>query len=311
MRTATDLADTGEAFALATVVWRHGPSSGKQGSRALVTADGELHGWIGGACAEPAVIREARAAMADGQPRLLLLGPAGTFGDVIPDGMTVVPVSCASEGALEVYIEPVLPAPHLVVVGHSPMAATLTRLAEAIGWTAELIAGREFPAGQVQRRSMVVIATQGHADEDILARAIAARPAYLGLVCSSKRGETVLGYLADQGVPRDQLDRVHVPAGLDLGRTSHEEMAVAILAQLVQLRAAGELAVPGAQAATAGQRTLLPLAAPAEATDPVCGMTVAADTDHWPLEHDGVTDYFCCAGCRRGFEESLAQGVKR
>jgi xanthine dehydrogenase accessory factor len=307
MRTATALADAGEAFALATVVWRHGPSSGKQGSRALVTADGELHGWIGGACAEPAVIREARAAIADGQPRLLLLGPARAFGDVIPDGMTVVPVSCASEGALEVYIEPVLPAPHLVVVGHSPMAVTLTRLAEAVGWTAELIAGRAFSPRQVQRRSMVVIATQGHADEDILARAIAARPAYLGLVCSRKRGETVLGYLADQGVPRDQLGQVHVPAGLDLGRTSHEEMAVAILAQLVQLRAAGELAVPRAQLPD----TRAPGEAPAEATDPVCGMTVTADADHWPLEHDGVTDYFCCAGCRRGFEESLAQGVKR
>jgi xanthine dehydrogenase accessory factor len=347
MRTAAGLADAGEAFALATVVWRQGPSSGKQGSRALVTADGELRGWIGGACAEPTVIREATAAIADGQPRLLLLGPEGTFGDVIPEGMTVVPVSCASEGALEVYIEPVLPAPHLVVVGRSPMAVTLTRLAEALGWRAELTDGREFSPGQVQRRSLVVIATQGQADEDILARAITARPAYLGLVSSGKRGETVLGYLADQGVPKAQLDRVHVPAGLDLGRTSHEEMAVAILAQLVQLRAAGELASPGgatprtprgvsdavpprgtppdpqakisdtqalaepAGNVTGGRRDLLPLIAPAEATDPVCGMTVPADSGHWPLEHDGVTDYFCCAGCRRGFEKSLAQGVKR
>ena len=114
LHAATQLADAGEAFALATVVWRQGPSSGKQGSRAIITADGELRGWIGGACAEPTVIREARAAIADGQPRLLLLGPADKFGDAVPDGMTVVPISCQSEGALEVYIEPVLPAPHLV-----------------------------------------------------------------------------------------------------------------------------------------------------------------------------------------------------
>lgn len=312
MRTAAGLADAGEAFALATVVWRQGPSSGKQGSRALVTADGELRGWIGGACAEPAVIREAKAAIADGQPRLLLLGPAGRFGDVIPEGVTVVPVSCASEGALEVYIEPVLPAPHLVVVGRSPMAVTLTLLAETIGWTAELIAGRDLSPGQVQSCSMVVIATQGQADEDILARAIAARPAYLGLVCSRKRGETVLGYLADQGVPREQLDQVHVPAGLDLGRTSHEEMAVAILAQLVQLRAAGELALPGGRLSSGGATPGTPRSAEAaEAIDPVCGMTVPADSDHWPLEHDGGCDYFCCAGCRRAFEKTLEQGAKR
>src|SRR5260370_41689822 len=126
---AAELADGGEAFALAPVVWRQGPSSGKQGSRAIITADGELRGWIGGACAEPTVIREARAAIADGQPRLLLLGPADKFGDAVPDGMTVVPISCQSEGALAVYIEPVLPAPHLVGVGRAPMAETLTQLA--------------------------------------------------------------------------------------------------------------------------------------------------------------------------------------
>jgi xanthine dehydrogenase accessory factor len=339
LHAATQLADAGEAFALATVVWRQGPSSGKQGSRAIITADGELRGWIGGACAEPTVIREARAAIADGQPRLLLLGPADKFGDAVPDGMTVVPISCQSEGALEVYIEPVLPAPHLVVVGSSPMAGTLAQLAETIGWSVDLIAGREFTAERVRPRSMVVIATQGHADEDLVSAAVVARPAYLGLVGSRKRGAAVLGYLADRGLPKDQLDRVHVPAGLDLGHTGHEEMAVAILAELVQLRASGELGDSAVQPAAPGQRTLyrpgerppvppegmpdemgrgpgkgsvsgmLPLAEPTEARDPVCGMTVPADADHWPLEHDGITDYFCCAGCRRALEESLANGA--
>jgi xanthine dehydrogenase accessory factor len=332
LHAATELADAGEAFALATVVWRQGPSSGKPGSRAIITADGELRGWIGGACAEPTVICEAKAAIRDGQPRLLLLGPVDKFGDAVPDGMTVVPISCQSEGALEVYIEPVLPAPHLVVVGSSPMAVTLAQLAETIGWSVYLVAGREFTADLVHRTSMVVIATQGHGDEDLVGHAVAARPAYLGLVGSRKRGASVLGYLADRGLPRDQLDRVHVPAGLDLGHTTHEEMAVAILAELVRLRASGELRPQLTELVAPGQRTLLPLGGatprtprgvpdeganvsgtlplggtPAEATDPVCGMTVPADGDHWPLEHDGVTDYFCCAGCRRTREESLVQ----
>jgi xanthine dehydrogenase accessory factor len=309
---AIELADAGEAFAMATVVWRQGPSSGKQGSRAIITADGELRGWIGGACAEPTVIREARAAIADGQPRLLLLGPAGKFGDAVPDGMTVVPISCQSEGALEVYIEPVLPAPHLVVVGSSPMAQALTKLAETIGWSADLVAGREFRAERVRPQSMVVIATQGHGDEDLVASAIAARPAYLGLVGSRKRGAGVLGYLADRGLPKDQLDRVRVPAGLDLGHIAHEEMAVAILAELVQLRSASQGGLAAPSAPQRGETPLSPSSPGApgvdtEAVDPVCGMTVPADAAHWALEHDGVTYYFCCAGCRRTFEERLVK----
>ncbi len=155
--------------------------------------------------------------------------------------MTVVPISCQSEGALEVYIEPVLPAPHLVIVGRSPMAGTLADLARALGWRTALLDGPDFTAAAADEGSMVVVATQGHGDEEAIEEAIAARPAYLGLVGSAKRGASVLGYLADRGVPADQLDRVRVPAGLDLGHTTHREIAVAILAELVALRAAGEV----------------------------------------------------------------------
>src|SRR5580698_7692670 len=105
-----ELTRRGQAFALATVVWRQGPSSSQQGARAIITAEGELHGWIGGACAEPVVIREAQRVIAEGTPRLLLLGSPDQFGAAIPEGITVVPISCQSEGALEVYIEPVVPA---------------------------------------------------------------------------------------------------------------------------------------------------------------------------------------------------------
>jgi xanthine dehydrogenase accessory factor len=298
-----ELARSGQTFALATVVWRQGPSSSKQGSRAIITADGQLDGWIGGACAEPVVIREAQQVMADGNARLLLLGSPDQFGAAVPEGMTVVPISCQGEGALEIYIEPVFPVPHLVIVGSSPMTRTLAELAGALGWSTDLLAAKDFAAGHADERSMVVVATQGHGDEDMIERAVAMRPAYLGLVASRKRAEAVLGYLADRGVPKDQLDRVHAPAGLDLGRTSHEEMAVAILAQLVQLRAAGALPDIPAPRAEPGRapRTELKLA---EAVDPVCGMTVPANSSAMPLEHDGVTYYFCCAGCRRTFSEN-------
>jgi xanthine dehydrogenase accessory factor len=304
-----ELARSGQTFALATVVWRQGPSSSKQGSRAIITAEGQIDGWIGGACAEPVVIREAKQVMADGNPRLLLLGSSDQFGTAVPEGMTVVPISCQSEGALEVYIEPVFPVPHLVVVGRSPMAHTLAELARALGWSTDLLSTQDFAAGHADERSMVVVATQGHGDEDMIERAVAMRPAYLGLVASRKRAEAVLGYLADRGVPKDQLDRVHAPAGLDLGRTSHEEMAVAILAQLVQLRAAGVLPGVPAPRAELGREPKIELKL-AEAVDPVCGMTVMANAAAMPAEHDGITYYFCCAGCHRAFDENPAAYLK-
>ena len=294
-----ELARSGQAFALATVVWRQGPSSSKQGSRAIITTDGQLDGWIGGACAEPVVIREAKQVIADGHARLLLLGSPDQFGTSVPEGMTVVPISCQSEGALEVYIEPVLPVPHLVIVGGSPMAHSLAAMAGALGWCTDLRSPQDFTAGHADERSMVIVATQGHADEDMIERAVAMRPAYLGLVASRRRGEAVLGYLAERGVPKDQLDRVHAPAGLDLGKTTHEEMAVAILAELVQLRASGALApVPAPRRAPRAEPE------PAEAVDPVCGMTVTASASARPAEHEGVTYYFCCAGCHQKFSEN-------
>jgi xanthine dehydrogenase accessory factor len=290
---AAELARHGEQFALATVVWRQGPSSGQRSSRMIITASGELHGWIGGACAEPTVVREAQRAIADGEPRLLLLGQPEQFAGGVPEGMAVIPISCSSEGAMEVYVEPVLPTPHVVVVGRSPMAATLVELGRALGWAADLVATTEFTDADVKAQDVVIVATQGNGDEEAVEAALAARPAFVGLVASHKRGETVLGYLADRGVARERLDTVRVPVGLDLGHTAHREIAVSILAELVELRAAGKLA--GSAPAAVARVT--------EAVDPVCGMTVPADDEHRPYDYHGVTYWFCAPGCRRAFEK--------
>jgi xanthine dehydrogenase accessory factor len=303
LQQAAELARRGESFALATVVWRQGPSSSQEGARAIITADGEVHGWIGGACAEPVVIREAREIIASGEARLLLLGNPEQFGysdDRLPAGMTFVPIACHSEGALEVFIEPMLPVPHLVVVGNSPMAGALADMARSLGWQADLIAGQEFTAADVSERSFVVVATQGHDDEGVLERAVAARPAYLGLVGSDRRGEAVLGYLADRGVDAGMLAKVRVPAGLDLGRTTHQEIAVAILAELVQVR--GQRQMPP-------KRQVRPDGA--AAADPVCGMTVTVGPASRSSEYRARTYYFCGAGCQQAFDADPAAYVKR
>ena len=293
---AVELARLGEDFAFATVVWRKGPSSGQYGSRAIVTASGELHGWIGGACAEPVLIREAMRALSDRQPRLLLLGMSDEVGEV-PEGMTHIAISCQSEGAMQIYVEPVLGAPRLVVVGRSPMALTLCQLAKDLDWRAELIDGSVFSAADIDARTIVVVATQGHGDEEVIERAIANCPAYLGLVASKRRGEAILGYLVDRGVPQRALDRVRVPAGLDLGHTTHREVAVSVLAELVQMRAAGAFTPEHDSALVA--RSIAN--EPATAIDPMCGMTLVADQTSRPYEYNGATYYFCCAGCRDAF----------
>ena len=317
---ASDLSRQGLEFALATVVWRQAPSSGHQGARAIITADGEMHGWIGGACAEPVVIREAQKVIEDRQPRLIMLGTPDQFGE-LPEGMTFVQMSCQSEGALQLYIEPVVPSPHLVVVGRSPMATTLVGLATALGWRADLIDAGEFTTTDVDTRSVVVIATQGHGDEEAVEQAALARPAFVGLVASHKRGEAVLGYLADRGVPRELLDRVRVPVGLDLGHTSHPEIAVAVLAELVELRAKGLLDPQSVETVAAGPVPVMlstdslhgehhahdhshhAETAHGTAIDLVCGMTVPADQTSRPFEYEGETYYFCCPGCRVTFSK--------
>ncbi|HEU4320664.1 MAG TPA: XdhC family protein [Acidimicrobiia bacterium] len=297
---ANELAAKGEKFALATVVWRQGPSSGHQGARAIITADGEIHGWIGGACAEPVVIREGQRVISEGEPKLILLGAPEDFGHV-PEGMISVPMACQSEGALQLYIEPVLSTPQVLVVGRSPMAKTLVDLAAVLGWRAELVDSAAFSAEMTDATSIVIVATQGHDDEDTLERAIRANPAFVGLVASKKRGEAVLAHLAEQGLATDELARVRVPVGLDLGHTSHNEIAVAVLAELVALKSRGEFAP---RASTAEQ------AQPETAIDLVCGMTVTADESSRPYEHEGTTYYFCAPGCRVAFEKNPEKYIK-
>ncbi len=307
-RIANDLRQQGEAFVLATVVWRRAPSSGKVGSRALITHDGRIHGWLGGACAEPAVIAEARRALADGIPRLMFLGRADELADHRRDGVVSVPIACHSEGALEVFVEPILARTHLVAIGRSPAVDALAAMAGALGWRTTVIddggAEEQHPAadrvlttldlGEVGERSFVVVATQGHYDESALEAALATSAAYVGMIASRKRADSVLGYLRDRGVSEEHLARVRAPAGLDLGHVTHEEMAVAILAELVQRKASGEL--------PSGAPPEPPESQVHEEIDPICGMSVQVETARHRSVHEGRTYYFCSAGCRASFE---------
>jgi xanthine dehydrogenase accessory factor len=273
------LAAEGSAYALATVVRVVRPASTRRGDRALVTADGTLAGWVGGACSEPIVIREALRSLADGEPRLLRIGPSGSAAEAPPD-VVAAESSCASEGTVEVLVEPHLPAPLLAVVGDSPAARTLAELAPVVGWRVV-----HEPAEGVEA---VVVATMGRGDREALEAALAAGAGYVGLVASSRRAAGVLAELRSRGLGEEAVTQVRSPAGLDLGPSSQEEIAVAVLAELVAWRHAR----PGSVAAE-------------EAVDPVCGMTVAVAGSKHTAEREGITYHFCSAGCRERFEAEV------
>ena len=255
------LAAEGRPYALATVLSVVRPASTRRGDRALVTPDGRVTGWIGGSCSEPTVVREALLALADGESRVARM-----------EG------GCASEGVVEVLIEPVLPSPLLAVVGESPAARTLAELAGGLGWRVR--------RDGVEGADAVVVATMGHGDDELLAAALAADAGYVGLVASARRAGSVLAELRAGGLEEEDVLRVRAPAGLDLGPSSQEEIAVAILAELVAWRH------------TRPDESLVPQ----EAVDPVCGMTVAVEAAAERVVHDGVTVVFCSAHCRARFE---------
>ena len=288
---AAELSRQHQPYLMATVVWARGPSSGKRGSTAIIRPDGSVTGWIGGACAEPVVIRETHEAMVDGKPRLLFLGTDEDIASVDRPDVTTVPISCTSEGALEVYLEPRLPQPHVVVIGASPAVETFASLAATLDWRVSVVdEGLALP-DEIGPAEAIVVATQGHYDEPALEAALSTDAGYIGLISSPKRAETVLGYLSDRGVPAEQLARVKAPAGVDLGRIQHREIGVAILADLVARKASGELA-SGVE----------PAGKPHVAIDPVCGMEVDVSTARWIVEHEGETYYFCAVGCKASFE---------
>jgi xanthine dehydrogenase accessory factor len=283
------LAADGKPYALATVVRVVRPASTRRGDRALVTPDGALAGWVGGACSEPIVVREALRALAVGEPRLVQIGPAGS-GASAPDDVVVAESRCASEGVVEVLIEPELPGPLLAVLGEGVAGRTLGQLARIVGWR---VTDQLDPDSAADA---VVVATMGHGDEDALASALKAGVGYVGLVASARRAAVVFDALRERGVDEEDLARVRSPAGRDLGPSTQEEIAVAILAELVDWRH-GLAADPSGLAPAASS----PAPAPAEAVDPVCGMTVAVAGAPTAVR-DGVTWYFCSVGCRDHFE---------
>jgi len=261
----------------ARVVLAERPTSAKPGDEALVLPDGTIEGFVGGACAESTVRAQGLALLDSGASLLLRISPVA---EAQQPGKLTVHNPCLSGGTLEIYLQPVLPAPLLAVVGTTPIASALTALGGGLGWKVVAYAA-PLDAGT----AAVVVASHGRDDEEAaLAAALHAGVPYVGLVASRKRGDAVLAAL---DVART---RVHTPAGLDIGARTPEEVALSILAEIVAARPRPSGRPVGEQ----GQE-----AVPASATDPVCGMAVAMLDSSLHFDHDGGRYWFCGSGCLR------------
>jgi xanthine dehydrogenase accessory factor len=308
---AATLKQAGQPFVLATVIWSQRPTSARPGAKGIVTPDGALFGWVGGSCAQPVVVREALQALGDGQPRILRLSPDAAAAPA-REGVIAAPMTCHSGGALEVFLEPFLPPLQLIVAGESPVADALVRLGHVMGYrvvAARPGAGETVPseadarldsldlAGVAAgRRTVAVVASMGRYDEEAVEAALRAGAGFVALVASPRRFEALAAALRAAGLPDEALARLKAPAGLDIGASAPEEVAVSIIAEIIARRAA-IAATPAAA----------PVAPATTAVDPVCGMTVATEGARHTVDYQGTRYYFCCPSCRRQFEREPAR----
>jgi xanthine dehydrogenase accessory factor len=303
---ADELLAQDQPFAVAVVVRYQAPISGKPGNKAIIFPDGKMWGWIGGGCSQRVVVKEALKALADGQPRLIRISPSSSP----EEGIVDYAMTCHSGGTLDIFIEPILPKPHILILGRSPVAVALAKLATVTNYAVSVAApaaDREnFPdaglvrtdldlsALKITAQTFIAVSTQGECDEEALEKALGTKAAYVAFVASKVKAGKVLECLRDRGVTATRLSQVRSPAGLDIRAASPEEIAVSILAEIIQ--------VHGAKPKAPQANVELPLLTE-EAKDPICGMSVDVGAAKYKSEFQGNSFYFCCAGCKQTFDK--------
>jgi xanthine dehydrogenase accessory factor len=303
---ASQLRAAGQSFAVAVVVRYQAPISGKPGDKAIITADGKMWGWIGGGCAQPVVVKVALQALADGKPRLIRISPSSSP----ENGIANYDMTCHSGGTVDIFIEPVLPKPHLLILGRSPIAQTLAKLGNIMNYAVSVAATNaqreNFPGADMVQENLdlsqikitpqtfIVVSTQGEDDEEALEKAVTAGAQYTAFVASRVKSEKVFEYLRERGIAEEKLTKVRAPAGLDIHAASPEEIAVSILAEIIQVK--------GTRTGVPTEKMTLPLLKQ-EARDPICGMMVDVGGAKYKSDFRGNSFYFCCPRCKQTFDQ--------
>src|SRR5262245_8944098 len=224
----------GESFVIATVVAYKSPQSAKPGSKAIIKPDGSMIGWIGGGCVQPIVLREAKQALQTGSPKLLTISPDEPRADW--KGVQSFRMTCEGGGSLEIYLEPFLPKPQLVIIGSSPVAEIVAQLGTLLDF--KVVADTDFNSvkDQINESSYVVIATMGNRDEEGLLAVIGTRPKYLGLVASRKKSEALFEYVRTTGASDEDIAVITCPAGIEIGSETMPEIALSVMAEITRVR---------------------------------------------------------------------------
>jgi xanthine dehydrogenase accessory factor len=313
-RRAQELAARGTPFVTATVVRARRPTNVQAGNVGLVLGDGTIEGFIGGVCTQHSVRVCSLRAIETGEALLLRIVPDGPVAETdvagreisSEEGAVTVQNTCLSGGEIEIFLEPVLPAPRVLVVGDSPIGDAVRALGAELGLELVVVEGGvpEPAPGDLA----LVVAAHGRDELHTLRRGLEAGVPYVGLVASPKRGAGVLADLRADGVLGADLELIDVPAGIDICARTPAEIALSILASIVAVRR-GERTVPRERASVSVSASASSSDAPPIMVDPICGMTVAAVPGTPSVEVDGETVYFCCEGCKTKFESQHEHAV--
>jgi len=303
LRKATELNETKTAYATAVIVRRKIPSSGKPGDKAIITADGHIHGWVGGGCTQGIVLKEALLSIQEGKPRHISITPtANKNEDLYTKSYSM---TCQSGGEVDVFIDPVLPKPTIHLFGISHIALALSKIAIAANYPVICVGNQAdksiFPEvdhfmstddfTEVED-AYIVVCTQGLNDEISLLTATRSNPAYLSFVSSRKKANAIFNYLRKEGVSFDQLKTIKTPAGIDIGAKLPEEVAISILAQIIQ------------HSRQVKEQQPIQINNEDYYINPVCQIPVQKSAAKHIVEHNGEKVYFCCDGCHASFTQS-------
>lgn len=309
---AEELRKANEPFATAMVVRREKPSSGKAGDKAIINQYGELFGWIGGGCTKSIILSEAEKAMRDGKPRFIRVSPGAEQEEL--EGVVSYTMTCHSGGTVDVFIEPVLPKPHIVIMGKSAIARALAKVSKALDYRVSAQAPGALPDTfekvdelhthfdlstiRFSPQTFIIVATQGEQDEQALSQALSVDRPYVAFIASRKKRDVLFDYLLSTGVPEERVQAVHAPAGIDIQAKRPEEVAISILAEIIQ-----NLRTSETEFVSFDQHRTEESERPPMYINPVCNIPVDPLTAKHVIEYKGESVYFCCDGCKASFEK--------
>ncbi len=297
----------GEKFAVAHVIWREAPSSGKPGDKAIILKDGTIIGWIGGGCVKGIAVKEAREAIRENRSRLVRIDP--DEGNSEDSSHKTYRMTCHSGGTMELFIEPITPNPQLIIVGKSNIARALSKLAIATNLRVHVLSNDvhkgmfpgvnnihdrvDFSKINIDKNTFIVVSTQGEDDEESIRKALETNCNYVGFISSLRKSVKIKEYLEQTELSANRINELKIPVGMDINAKLPEEIAISILAEIVQLFRDPNRKEDQESDTAINDDTYI---------NPVCRVAVSKKDAKHVLEYGAHTVYFCCDGCKVSFD---------